>query len=483
MKTSPAPPLHRRARCFGSRRDSRRGSLLVVAMLLLAGIGISLVSYLNIGQTNLRISNRAFYANAAINLAETGLEQAMWSINKAVDGDAAAWTGWTTDGSNAWRNFTGFTFDANSTGNVRVYVRNHTLAIAPVIIARATITPVQGGPIEKWIRVTLSKRSLFANGLVAKDVLTFSGGNASVDSYDSRLGAYDASLGGGATNRYPRGSAGSGSVAVNSFTLSNSDIFGYVSIGTADYSGLDVGPNGIIAGSFSATGGTIDYSRVTTDFTTNFEDTTAPTAAGYAIGSISGATSLPRGGDIAAADGKFYYDVTSISLSGAASRILGIVGGNDVVIRITSTTGTGVSVTGNASIQVNGGASLELYASNDVDIGGNGIANANDPAAFQFWSTQTASSAGTQSVSIHGNGQLSAVVYAPNADVTMNGGGSSGSIYGAVVADTITVTGGSEFHYDEALSDMTDGNPFGIAGWTELTSATARSVYDAFLSF
>lgn len=459
-----------------------RGSMLVVAMLLVAAIGISLVSYLNIGQTNLRISNRAFYANAAINLAETGLEQAMWSINKAVDGEASAWTGWTTDANNAWRNFSGFDFDANSTGNVRVYVRNHTLAIAPVIVARATITPFQGNPIEKWIRVSLTKRSLFANGLVAKETLTFSGGNASVDSYDSRLGAYNAALGGGTHNRYARGSAGSGSVAVNSFTLSNSDIWGYVSIGTSDYSGLDVGPNGTV-GDFTTAAGTVDLSRVTTDFTTNFEDAVAPANAGYAIGAINGATALPRALDLPAADGKFYYDVTSISLSGPASRVLSIVANNDVVIRITGAGATGVSVTGNASIQVAPLATLALYAANNVSIGGNGIANSNDPAAFQLWSTKTAGSAGSQSVSVSGNGQLSAVVYAPNADVSMNGGGAAGSVYGAVVADTITITGGSEFHYDEALSDMTDGNPFGIASWNELTSGAGRSLYSSVLSF
>lgn len=124
-----------------------------------------------------------------------------------------------------------------------------------------------------------------------------------------------------------------------------------------------------------------------------------------------------------------------------------------------------------------------MYASCDVSIAGRGIANANDPMNFQFWSTKAAGSAGSQSVSFSGNGQLSAVVYAPNADVSMNGGGSSGSVYGAVVADTINVTGGSAFHYDEALSDMTDGNPCGIAGSTELTSSADRSLYSSVLSF
>lgn len=464
-----------------SPRD--RGSLLIAAMILTLAIGISLVSFLKLGQTNLRISNRAFHANAAVNLAESGLEQAMWSIGKAVEGDAAAWQSWTTSGANAQRRFSGFTYDANTTGFVRVHVSNYALGGAPEIIARATITPASEAPIEKWIRVTLFQRSLFANGLVAKDTLTFSGGNAVVDSYDSRQGVYNANLGGGVFNRNDNGSAGSASVQVNSFTLSNSSIYGNVSIGTSDYTGLSVGPNGLV-GAFGTASGTIDYSRVTTDFTTNFDDAVAPAVIGNTIPAIGGATTLPLGGHVAAADGKFYYDVPSISLSGAPSKVLSIAPGNDVVIRITAPGGTtGVSVSGNASMQVLAGSSLELYAEADVSIGGNGIANSNDPAAFMFYSTRPNSAAGTQSISVSGNGQLSAVVYAPNADVTMNGGGSSGQVMGAVVADSITVTGGSEFHYDEALAALSTGNPFGVATWSELSTSAQRATYASLLNF
>lgn len=462
--------------------NSQKGSLLIAAMILTLAISIALVSFLKLGQTNLNISNRSFYSNAAVNLAESGLEQAMWSIGKAVDGDATAWNGWTTSGANAWRKFTGFTFDANSTGYVRVYVRNYNLSSAPAVIARATITPASGADIEKWVMVSLFQRSMFVNGLVAKDTLTFSGGNAVVDSYDSRLGAYNANLGGGKYNKYARGSAGSASVAVSSFTLSNSSIYGNVAIGSKDYSGLSVGPNGRV-GDFSATAGSIDYGRVTTDFTTNFDDVTAPSTVGYIIGSV-GSTTLPRGGDLPAADGVYYYDVSSISISGNASKRLNIATGTDVVIRITAPAGsTGIDVKGSASINVLSGATLAVYTNSDVAIAGNGVANANDPASFYLYSTKTASSSGVQDIKIAGNGQLSAVVYAPNADLTMNGGGSSGHVLGSAIADTITVTGGSEFHYDESLSDSTSGNPFGVSTWSELTTAPQRSTYSSLVSF
>ena len=182
--------------------------------------------------------------------------------------------------------------------------------------------------------------------------------------------------------------------------------------------------------------------------------------------------------------GLFYYDVSSISLSGAPSKVLNIGAGCDIVIRISAGTGsTGVSVSGNASIKVLAGASLELYAQAHISIGGRGIANSNDPEAFMLYSTRPVGAAGSQNISVSGNGQLSAVVYAPNTSVSMNGGGSSGNVYGAVVADSITVTGGSEFHYDEALAAMTTGNPFGVGQWAELTSFIRRATYTSIMGF
>lgn len=461
--------------------NSSRGSVLITAMIFTLAIGISLVSFLKLGQNTLVISNRAFHSNAAMNLAESGLEQAMWSVGKAVDGDASAWTGWTTSGANAWRKFTGFNYDANTTGYVRVYVQNYALSSAPTVIARGTITPVNGPSVEKWVVVSLVQRTKFANGLVAKDQITFSGGNAVVDSYDSRLGAYNANLGGGNFNKYARGSAGSSSVIVNSFTLSNSKIYGNVAIGTSNLSGLSVGPNGLV-GDFSAAAGSVDTNRVQTDFTTNFDDAVAPTTAGYTIGGI-GSTTLPRGGDVPAADGKFYYNSSGISIGGNASKKLDIAPGNDVVIRVTAPSGsTGVEIKGQASINVLAGSNLDIYSEADVAIGGNGVANANDPASFNLYGTLP-SGGGSQSISVSGNGQLSAVVYAPNADVSMNGGGASGHIQGSVIADTIQVTGGSEFHYDESLSDQTGGNPFGVGEWSELSTAGQRATYTGVMSW
>lgn len=458
-----------------STRPARRGSILIVAMVFSAIIGVSLVTFINLGQTNLRISHRAFYQNAALNLAESGLEQAIWSVNQMIAENPDAWDGWTTSGAHAYRDFTGFTYDANSTGNVRVYVQNHLGVIAPRLVARATITPFQGPPVEKWVKVDLTKRSLFANGLVAKDTITLNGGGATVDSYDSRLGAYTPSP--STANRFARGSAGSLSAAFGSFSLGNATIRGYVSIGTSDYSGLSVGPGGIV-NDFGASG--VDYNRVTTDFNADFKNAVVPTPTPVVLPAIDSTTVLPRAVDLLspAADGKYYYSVPSISLTG--SRNLTTLDNTNVVITVTANTGSAISVGGNGYIGVGSDGSLAIYARANVSIAGNGVANGNAPAAFQFWSTATTTG---QTVSISGNGQLSGVVYAPNANVTLNGGGSSGAVYGAVVGNNITLNGGAEFHYDEALAALDNNNPYGIGSWEELTNAADRATWLARLTF
>src|SRR5262245_11415810 len=105
-------------------RNARRGSLLIVAMLLSAIIGISLVSYLHLGRTTLTISNRALYNNGAMNLAEQGLEEAMYAVNQMVANTSYAWPGWTLSGSDARREWTDVALSQNATGSFRAYVTN-----------------------------------------------------------------------------------------------------------------------------------------------------------------------------------------------------------------------------------------------------------------------------------------------------------------------------------------------------------------------
>jgi hypothetical protein len=457
-------------------RDETRGSLLIVAMLLCAIIGISLASYLQLGRTSLTVSNRALYNNAAMNLAENGLEEAMYSINKMVEDPTYIWSDWNNNGTNAWRLFGTYNFDQGATGVVRVYAFNYLGNAAPKFVARSIITlgaGSSGNSIEKWVAVQLRKTSKFSNGLVAKESLRFNGNNASVDSWNSDpdnnpgtpIIPYSAGV------RDDNGSIGSISVAVGAVGVNNADVWGYASTGGALPS---VGSNGLV-GPFGTASGTMDMSHVSTDFSASFDPVTAP-AGGSAIPAI-GNGDLPT--TLGAAGTTVTYSLPSISSSGNSSKVLTIEG--NVTLILTNTAGSdAISMTGQSSIVIAPGASLKIYTEGNIDIAGNGVANggttaatANQPINFQIWGTNT-STVANQSIQIAGNGVLSGVIYAPNADVTING---NGDVLGSVVAENITLTGNAAFHYDESLANFGSGNPFRVASWRELTLATERAVY------
>ena len=96
------------------------------------------------------------------------------------------------------------------------------------------------------------------------------------------------------------------------------------------------------------------------------------------------------------------------------------------------------------------------------------------PISCQVYGVST--SPGGQTIDMVGNGSLTAVVYAPNGNVSING---NGAVNGSVVANRIKFTGNADFHYDEALTADDSNKPFSIAKWRELTSATDRSRYEA----
>lgn len=483
---------------------SRRGSLLLVSLILAAAIALSLGSFLSLANQSSRLSYRTFYSGAAMNAAETGLEQAMWAINKRLEGDTGVWAsnGWeVTNGGAARRTFTLDPLSGGASAEVKVYVsRANLVGNNPFIISRSIITPPRSTPIERWVRISLIKRSRFAVGMVAKDSIRFNGNNASVDSYDSRLGAYTP---GSFANRFDRGTAGSSSVQVNSLNLGNADIWGSAIVGTANASGLSVGPNGTV-GPHGTAQGTVVADNVQTNFTANFDDVAQPAAytgmGTYSINTISGATTLPRAGDVPAADGKFYYNVNSISLGGNAGNVLNING--PVVVRMTPSTGTAISIGGQASIRIQNTytqnivtvlppsvtivtitPSLEVFTQADVSISGGGVAYSGKPENFKLWGTRPQSNPTAQSLTINGNGVLSGVVYAPNGNISMHGGGNSGNVFGSMIGKNITITGNSAFHYDEALADLDSDGAFGMNEWTEFVSIADRNTFATLMDF
>jgi Tfp pilus assembly protein PilX len=468
----PARPRESGARTDRSKvklhAGRQRGAVLIVALLVSALIAVALASYLRLNLSSTRLAKRSFNGYAAINLADAGAEEAVWAFNRATHGDSNAWTGWSTGGSAAWERITGFDYGANTTGWVKVYVSNTSPppGTQPKIVTQSTIQSPDDTPVTKMLEVTLRRRSYFANGLVSKDSVNFSGSNTSIDSWNSDPDQDPTTppIPFSTAVRNDRGSVASTTIANTAVLVNQANIWGYVATGGAQ---PQVGTGGTVRGADTAAGVAVDPRRISTDFTADFETITAPTdgttiaSVGATLGTLGTATK---------------WRTPSVALAG--NDTLTILG--DVTLVVTAGSGSqAISVTGNASVIIPDGSSLTVYAEGNLKFAGRGVANANvQPISFQIWGTNTTSSG--QDIHIAGNGALKSVCYAPFGDVKING---NGDVMGSVIARTITLTGNAAFHYDESLAFRESNGPFTIAKWRELTTDAERAAWSLVLNF
>lgn len=450
---------------------ARRGAVLVVAMLVASILGISLVSYLRLNLGSLTLANRSFYTAAAMNLAETGVEEALWCFNQQTAGaaPAVAWTGWDrSNGVSARRAFTDLLLSANATSKVAVYTDQFDPASGsqPKIVARAEVRlPDRTGTIQKWVEVALRRRSRYAMGLVAKNQITFRGNLATVDSWNSlykddgtaRAAFTDYS----AAVKHDKGSVGSASVAVASVAVNNADIWGYVSVGSSSASGVSVGSNGTIA-AFGNPQGTVDSSRIATDFTTNFDVVSDPGTGTVITGTFP--STIGTAGT-----------TTVYRYAGTITKSFTVQG--NVTLILTAGAGDVVRMTGGDTMSVAVNSSINLYASGDLRFTGNGITNlTNNATAVQIFGIKPTTG---QQIEIGGGAFFKGLVYAPNADIKLNG---NPDVMGSLVGNTIDVVGNAQFHYDESLANFGGDNPWGVVRWRELTTAAERAAYTVPLS-
>lgn len=159
--------------------------------------------------------------------------------------------------------------------------------------------------------------------------------------------------------------------------------------------------------------------------------------------------------DTAASDGCYYYHVApgvEVQLNNGTFHI-----SDKVVLLLNNHAGvSAITLGGSSGLTIAVGATLKVYTNGNVSLAGTGGLS---------------------------NGDTSVSLYAPNAGITMSGGGSGGDFYGAVVGNTVRLNGTTRFHYDEALANLYTGRPFGVAKWRALQSSDERAVYIASLSF
>jgi hypothetical protein len=452
---------------------SRKGGVLLTAVIFATISALTIGSFIKLANHELRLSNVQFYSNECINLAEAGLEEALHALN------FYNWNGWSVTPDTGRLSVYDVPLGRAATGEFHVLVENR--RGDPLVTAEGRVTAGSGLTTTKQVQITLRTRSYFANGVTAREQITFAGGNPQVDSYFSSQGPFTSE------RRRDRGTVASIYVGTDPIELGNGHIWGYVFTGGQP-------PrirNGTILGEDSHTkqltnSGRVDPSRITRDFSAEFPEPLAPPGP-----------SIPG---IPTSDGQF-VNVGPYILTGiGSSRDLGTpfrdpsepevyhVMGNISLQSDLNILGPVILVVhGNVSIGGSGGlnvgtsaanpenALLRVYAYNDFKITGNGMGNATRiPANLVIFGMNPVH----QSFDLGGSARWEAAIYAPNADLDLNGGGSEGHMSGAVVGKNVKLNGNSKFHYDEDLAAFTDAFGFALDTWRELIRIEDRIVFN-----
>jgi hypothetical protein len=142
---------------------------------------------------------------------------------------------------------------------------------------------------------------------------------------------------------------------------------------------------------------------------------------------------------------------------------------------IGAVTGT-ITVTGNAKLIVRTtfspagivlapGATLDLYVyASTATFGPNSY---NSTSGSKAKSLHYYGMPGNTSVNFNGNSTFVGVLYAPDADLSCNGGGTGLNLIGSSRTKSVRMNGSFQFHFDEALLD--EGTPgYVIASWNEI---------------
>ncbi|MEX0323668.1 MAG: hypothetical protein AB3N63_16015 [Puniceicoccaceae bacterium] len=479
-----------------SRIKETTGSIMIAALIVALITGALVGLFLKTVTQEVEYSYRSRMAFQAVNLAEAGIDYAIYAfINDSWTAD-----GWTTKGDGHYRTtFTALTNPAlqeyellgtNETYGVKVYAQNgdpgsDIESELPVVVAEGNITLSSGATVTRQIMVRLqygaddnpSNGGFWGNGILSKRGLDFGGQKQSIDSFSSSnnpLGYTHINdiyadqttttiLGHELARGY--GSVASKSVNVSDISVGNADIFGSLGTGAAQ-EGTDitsvVGPNGSIYNHESEKADlsdNIDHGYISYDFWADIPDATNPTLVG---------AETTYGVEIGQSGVSTEYELTEMNLKN--NEVVTVKG--DVTMVIDG------DMTIKGELVLEEGATLELYVTGDMDVGGNGIVNTGRPPDLLIFNTGT-----NTEIKLHGNGFVSAAVYAPNSTVSLRGGGGEGEMYGAIVGDSVTFSGNNyEFHYDEDLANLAldDDDPNDdefvpeVYSWVELTDASDR---------
>jgi len=426
---------------FGGKRQNRmrgacrhapreKGAALVLSLLtgvLMLGLALPFLFKLS-GQYH--VTDKSYKSMSALNLAEAGIERAIWELNH---GDISTWSG-----SSSERTMPIADFTASSgavIGNIAITVYNPGTA-NPSVESTGSVAHAGAQNVMKTLRIVLQGTSpnVFNFGLFGQTGVTIYN-NALTDSYDSRLGAY------GGSNIHHNGDVGTNATNNPCISLYNNGIIDGDAV-----SGYQSNPATAI---YQGNNATISGQKSALDQAKEIPSVPAPTGLTFRGSySLSGTDTISQSGQY-----------SNFTLNNNA--VVTIT--SDVTLYITGT----FTLSNNSQFRISSGASAVIYFGGSMSISNNALINnqTQDPTKLVMYGTDTF----TGSQTFRNNTNTYAAIYFPKANVTIY---NNGNIYGSLVANSITLQNNVDFHYDEALASFQSGlgapaAPFTMKSWQE----------------
>jgi hypothetical protein len=316
--------------------------------------------------------------------------------------------------------------------------------------------------VTRTVEVIVRPKSAFSVAILSQTSVVFTNHNIVVDSYDSTdptkstQGQWDIAK--RQTN---------GDVATNGT---------FISAGEAQIFGSLYTNGGTVSGISNVSG------QIHDDFNQDLQSIKAPvwtpsaTSTPIATDTFLVSPSMANSGETillsSPVQGVLNYKLSKVALGGSGDKIT--IKGDPVIKTYVNVWVTGdLSVTGNGVIVVDPNVNVTFYTSGDVNLQGNGITNGSTstdarPGNFQLYAIKPLDGT-TKSLTLAGNANMEAAIYAPDSNVEIKGGGSSGQFSGSVVGKTVFMNGVTTVHYDESLARTGLIVDYRIVSWVEDT--------------
>jgi hypothetical protein len=421
----------------------RQGNVLVICLVVSGTLGFVLAGYLTLVNYQHKATMRSLSWNTAIPIAEAGIEEALTQVN-ANGTNLVANNDWDLVDDKyflKWRKIGEDRFLAGFFNNT-----------PPMLVSQGfTRLPVSTNMISRTVVVRTRLAMLFAKGMVARDKIDLNGNDINVDSFDSVDPNYSTDGRYDPTKNKDNGSIATNSSLTNSFSVGNAKVRGKIATGPGGIPKL--GPGGSVGSNSWVNGGNtgIQDGAFSDDMNASVRDVEAPfTSALPPTGGSADGTDY----DYILADGNWMIS-SPLKFGGKV-----LVTGNAVLL-VTSD----VQFSGQDVIRIQANASLKLVVSAPTaSIAGNGVQNETGNAInFGYYGLPT-----NTKLTFSGNATLVGTFYAPQADFTLGGGGSTVFDFaGASVSKTITMNGHFNFHFDENLERAGPNRGWVAISWDE----------------